>query len=134
MKQTYTGGCHCGAVRYEADMDLSKGTLKCNCSMCTKARAWMVIGIASEDFRLLQGEEALSDYQFGRKIVHHLFCRHCGIKSFARGNGPGGRPLVAIVLTCIDSISDADLASLPVMHVDGRNDNFSAAPVETRHL
>ena len=86
MKQTYTGGCHCGAVRYEADMDLSQGTLKCNCSMCRKMRAWLV-GIGSDDFRLLKGQEALSDYQFGSKNIHHLFCKHCGVKSFGRGAG-----------------------------------------------
>lgn len=134
MKQTYTGGCHCGAVRYEADIDLSKGTLRCNCSICGKTRAWLV-GIGSDDFRLLKGKEMLSDYQFGRKNIHHLFCKNCGVKSFGQANsGPDGKRMVAVMLSCVDNISDADLAALPVMYVDGRNDNFKAAPAETRHL
>ena len=134
MKQTYTGGCHCGAVRYEADMDLSQGTLKCNCSICRKTRAWLV-GISAEDFRLLKGQEALSDYQFGSKNIHHLFCKHCGVKSFGRAAaGPGGKPFVAVLLSTVDDISDADLAATPVTFIDGRNDNFAAAPAETRYL
>jgi hypothetical protein len=134
MKQTYTGGCHCGAVRYEADMDLSQGTLKCNCSICRKTRAWLV-GIGADDFRLLKGQEALSDYQFGSKNIHHLFCKHCGVKSFGRAAaGPGGKPFVAVLLSTVDDISDADLAATPVIFIDGRNNNFAAAPDETRYL
>ena len=134
MKQTYTGGCHCGAVRYEADMDLSQGTLKCNCSICRKTRAWLV-GIGADDFRLLKGQEALSDYQFGSKNIHHLFCKHCGVKSFGRAAaGPGGKPFVAVLLSTVDDISDADLAATPVIFIDGRNNNFAAALDETRYL
>jgi len=134
MKQTYTGGCHCGAVRYEADMDLSQGTLKCNCSICRKTRAWLV-GVGADDFRLLKGQEALSDYQFGSKNIHHLFCKHCGVKSFGRAAaGPGGKPFVAVLLSTVDDISDADLAATPVIFIDGRNNNFAAAPDETRYL
>ena len=134
MKQTYTGGCHCGAVRYEADMDLSQGTLKCNCSMCRKTRAWLV-GIGANDFRLVKGQDALSDYQFGSKNIHHLFCKHCGVKSFGRAAaGPGGKPFVAVLLSTVDDISDADLAATPVIFIDGRNNNFAAAPDETRYL
>jgi hypothetical protein len=97
MKQTYTGGCHCGAVRYEADVDLSKGSLKCNCSICSKGRTWFV-AVDGGDFRLQRGADALSEYQFGTNRIHHLFCSHCGIKSFARGNGPEGKQFVAIAV------------------------------------
>jgi hypothetical protein len=130
MKQTYTGGCHCGAVRYEADLDLSKGTVKCNCSVCSKGRTWLVAA-SDKDFRLLRGADALSEYQFGGHRIRHLFCKHCGIKSFARQKDGQG---VAVMVSCLDNVSDAELAALPVMYVDGRNDNFKAAPAETRHL
>ena len=133
MKKTYTGGCHCGAVRYEADMDLSQGTLRCNCSMCSKTRAWLV-GIGSDDFRLLKGQESLTDYQFNRNNIHHLFCKTCGVKSFGRGIGPGGKPMIAVMLATVDNVSDAELAALPIMYVDGRNDDFTKPPAETRHM
>lgn len=133
MKQTYTGGCHCGAVRYEADVDLSQGTVKCNCSICTKGRAWL-IGVDPADFRLLRGEDVLGEYQFGAHRIRHLFCKTCGIKSFARGTLPDGTKFGAILVNCLEGLTDEQLGALPVMYIDGRNDDFQKAPAHTSHL
>ena len=133
MKQTYQGGCHCGAVRYEANVDLSEGTVKCNCSVCSKARAWLV-AVDGDNFHLLSGKDALSDYQFGERRIHHLFCKTCGIKSFGRASGPDGKEFYAVLVSCLERVPDSELAALPVVYVDGRNDDFQSAPAETRHL
>lgn len=133
MKNTYVGGCHCGTVGYEVEADLSQGTIRCNCSICSKARAWL-IAVDPADFRLLRGADALSTYQFGSKRISHVFCKHCGIKSFALGDLPGGEKFVAIAVSCLEGVSEADLAAVPVAYLDGRNDNFAEPPAHTRHL
>ncbi|HEY1381974.1 MAG TPA: GFA family protein [Dongiaceae bacterium] len=133
MQKTFRGSCHCGAVRFECDVDLANGSSKCNCSVCRKGRFWKAIVMANA-FRLKQGAEALSEYQFGRHIIHHLFCRHCGIKPFGRANvAELGGEFYAVNLACLDA-GDEELASAPVRCEDGRNDDWQSAPGETRYL
>jgi hypothetical protein len=57
------GSCHCQAVRYEAEFDLVAGTNRCNCSLCSKARAWFLF-VRGDKFKLLVGEDVLGSYQW----------------------------------------------------------------------
>jgi hypothetical protein len=76
-----TGGCHCGAVAFEVDAPAQLEVVECNCSICGPT-AYRHLIVPRERFRLLRGEDALSTYQFGTRMARHLFCRHCGVKSF----------------------------------------------------
>lgn len=113
--RTYQGGCHCGRVRYEVTSDLVQ-VVDCNCSICVKRGALWTFAKAA-DFKLLQGEDALTDYQFGRKRLHHLFCQSCGIGSFSRGQAPNGDETFAVNVTCLD---DVDVMALKPVPFDGK--------------
>lgn len=128
--KTYTGSCHCVAVRYQADIGLSKGSTRCNCSLCTKARAWFLF-VKADRLRLTAGAEALADYQWtppGRPhaFLHYRFCKTCGIRTFAQGGESEqmGDAFYAVAVASPDDVDPDELAAAPVNYVDGRHDRI----------
>jgi hypothetical protein len=113
---TYEGGCHCGNVRYEVDTDLDS-VMSCNCSICQK-RGSLLTFVPAAQFRLRSGADSLADYQFNKKTIHHLFCKNCGVGSFARGTGPDGAEMIAVNVRCLDGI---DVSALTITPFDGRS-------------
>ncbi len=110
----YTGGCHCGTVRYEAQADLSN-VISCNCSICSRKGSLLTF-VPREQFKLLSGADEQTDYQFGKKIIHHMFCKTCGIGSYALGEMPDGTKMAALNVRCLDGV---DVASLKPQAFDG---------------
>jgi hypothetical protein len=120
----HTGGCHCGAVRFEAELDASAGTM-CNCSICTKLGAVGVIAKPAA-FQLVSGEAELSTYEWGGRISQRRFCKHCGVYCFAFGHlDVLGGDYVSINL---NSLEDFDLSRTQLAYWDGRHNNWQAGP------
>jgi hypothetical protein len=116
MERYYEGGCQCGAVTYEVDVDIDQ-SLTCNCSRCRPLGS--VLAFAPRDkFRLRSGEENLTEYRFNKKLIAHLFCKTCGIESFAYGQMPDGTPIAAIN---VNALKGVDPRALSPRHVDGRS-------------
>lgn len=132
MLKTYTGSCHCGAVRFEADIDLSETTYRCNCSICSRTRFWPAI-VKPESFRLLAGEPELTKYLFNSMRNEHYFCRHCGVRPFGIGNTPDGERIYGINLGCLENASPEELAAAPIRYIDGKHDLHSD-PAITSYL
>lgn len=103
----HQGGCHCGKVRYEVEMDLKKA-ISCNCSICMKRGSLLDFTPASR-FTLLSDENDLTDYQFNKKEIHHLFCSTCGILSFGKGSLPDGTKMIAVNVRCLDGFNPDEI-------------------------
>jgi hypothetical protein len=77
---TFTGGCHCGAVRYRVLVEKLE-VIDCNCSICQK-KGFIHLIVPADRFTLLQGQDELITYTFNTGTAKHHFCRNCGIHSF----------------------------------------------------
>jgi hypothetical protein len=115
--RTYHGQCHCGAVRFTANTALD-GLMDCNCSRCRRL-GWILQPVPADEFVLLSGEDKLVPYHFNTDRIDHLFCSHCGIESFARGEDGSGRATVMINVNCLDDAPAVDRNT--IRHWDGAN-------------
>ena len=108
QKAKYTGGCHCGAVKYEVETDLAR-IIHCNCSHCD-AKGLLLDFVDKDKFKLLAGAGEQTEYLFNKKSIRHLFCKHCGVQSYAEGVT---FPKVAINVRCLDGVDASKLTLTP---------------------
>lgn len=115
--QTHTGGCQCGAVRYQAELDLEKPSVECNCSRC--GRTGMLLQfVPAEGFSQEHGEAATTEYRFNTHKIAHEFCSTCGVQCFGKGSMPDGSPVVAVNVRTLD---DVEVADVPKTLVNGKD-------------
>ncbi len=133
MIKTYHGSCHCGAVRFEADLDLTQPSFRCNCSICRRTRFWPAIA-GPEGFRLLSGEGDLTKYLFKTRKNEHFFCRHCGIRAFGHGTETPLGEMYGVNLGCLEDVSEEELSRIPIVYVDGLSEDFQHQPRYTSHM
>jgi hypothetical protein len=123
----HRGSCHCGAVRFEVDIDVSRGS-RCNCSVCTKTGVTGGI-VKPSAFALIAGEESLGTYEWGAKISKRFFCKRCGVHCFGRGHlDEVGGDYVSVNLSCLD---DVELTETKLTYWDGRHNNWQAGTRDT---
>ena len=132
MLKTYTGSCHCGAVRFEADLDLAQPSFRCNCSICRRTRFWPAVA-RPEQFRLLAGEGELTEYLFNTRKNQHLFCRRCGVRAFGVGNDTPVGKMIGVNIGCLEGVGEEELARIPIIRVDGMHDCMEP-PAFASHL
>ena len=112
-----TGGCHCGKVRYEAEIDLTKPVIECNCSICA-GKGMLLSFIPENNMKITSGEDMLTEYRFNTEKIAHLFCKVCGTQAFAKATDKEGNQAYAINVRTIDGV---DLEALNRMPFDGKS-------------
>ncbi len=110
----YKGSCHCGKVTYEVSGEFEEA-MACNCSICSRA-GWLLCFVPEAQFRLLSGDNETTDYQFGKKHIHHPFCSTCGVRAYGYGAAPDGSRMFSINARCLEGL---DIATLNVKEFDG---------------
>jgi centromere protein V len=110
-----TGGCHCGAVRFEVLAPDEVDAKECNCTICRKA-GYLHLIVEKERFRLVEGADKIATYSFNTGTAKHRFCSVCGVKSFyVPRSKPDG---YSVNLRCLD---DGQVRVARVVSFDGRN-------------
>ncbi len=126
MLVTHRGGCHCGAVAFEVEAPARVTVSDCNCSIC-RMSGYLHLIVPRARFTLLRGAESLAEYTFNTGLARHLFCRHCGVKSFyvPRSNPDG----YSVNLRCLDP---ATLEHVEIEPFDDGDREASEARIRAR--
>jgi hypothetical protein len=135
-KKLFHGSCHCGKIKFQANIDLTQETIKCNCTFCRKNSYWG-IKVKNEDFEILEGQDYFSKTSSDPNIGEYIFCKHCsnmpfGITKKTEWTEEGA----SIKISSLDDISTTELAALRITYYNGRDDSFTIItdPIEIKTM
>jgi len=113
----HKGSCHCGALAYEVESDLSQ-VIECNCTHCYSKGLWLTF-VKPDAFRLTAGQGVATEYLFNRHAIRHMVCPACGVEPYGRGIAPNGEESIAVNIRTLTDIEPFSVR--PTMEFDGRN-------------
>lgn len=114
MSGKFTGGCLCGAIRYECTSEM-KDMVACHCTDCQKASGAGVSHnavVTSDSVRIVTGEPRVFEKRVDSgRTLRRSFCGDCGSPLFTqRENTP---QVMSIRVGTLDDSSDLRIA----MHI-----------------
>lgn len=111
------GGCHCGQVRYRAQMPEPLRGGRCNCSICAM-KGVVMVRVPLAALEVTKGQDTVRCYSFNTGIAKHWFCPNCGIHVFHQARSDPDQYGISAA-----TIDEADVyADFPLLNVyDGQN-------------
>ena len=109
---TLNGACHCGAVRFTAELPQGLASARrCTCSICRMRGAVAVTGSIA-GFTIREGADRIATYRFNTNTAEHHFCTVCGIYTHhKRRSNPNE---LGINVACLEGISPFDFGEVVV--------------------
>lgn len=125
LKKLFHGSCHCGKIKFQANLDLTQETIKCNCTFCRKNSNWN-IKVKDEDFKILEGQDYFSKCSSDPQIGEYIFCKLCGNMPFGiTKKSEWTEKGASIKISSLDDISANELTLFKVNYYNGKDDTFT---------
>jgi hypothetical protein len=122
----FHGSCHCGNIKFEASMDLTKGTTKCNCTFCRKNYFWWSSQLLLDDLKITEGQESIAEYTNNRKEGYCVFCKNCGTILFRKTEkSDWSVEGYSVKMSSFDDISIEELNSILVNYINGKDNSYT---------
>jgi hypothetical protein len=109
---TLNGQCHCGAVKFTAELPSGLASARrCTCSIC-RMRGAVAVTSTPAGFKILDGEDRLATYRFNTMSAEHHFCKVCGIYTHHKRRSNPDQ--LGVNVACLEGVSPFDFPEVVV--------------------